>query len=250
MPPTSISDRWSVPRQAQFKAPKISIGFSHIDRRVKRYQANHGESALVSTMDIMALPSTDTDLPVLAFASSAEWEAWLEAQSTESRGVWLKLAKAASSLPSVSKREAIDGALCHGWIDGQLDKFDADHWLIRFTPRRPKGKWSQTNRERALALVELGRMRPAGMKEIKQAKLDGRWQAAYPSQSKASVPDDLQSALDHNPDAKRHFDQLDSRNRYAILHRILDAKKPTTRTQRIAKYVTMLGRGETIYPAK
>jgi uncharacterized protein YdeI (YjbR/CyaY-like superfamily) len=201
-------------------------------------------------MDTMTLPNTDADLPVLAFASGAEWEAWLEAQPTGSRGVWLKLAKVASGIPSVSKREAIDGALCQGWIDGQLDKFDTGHWLIRFTPRRRKGKWSQVNRERALALIELGRMRPAGTREIEQAKLDGRWQAAYPPQSKATVPEDLQSALDRNPDAKRHFDQLDSHNRYAILHRVHDAKKPETRSQRIAKYVTMLGRGETIYPTK
>jgi uncharacterized protein YdeI (YjbR/CyaY-like superfamily) len=198
-------------------------------------------------MDSMAR-KTKTDLLVLAFASSAEWAAWLEAQPISSKGVWLKLAKAASGIPSVSKQEAIDDALCHGWIDGQLDKFDADYWLIRFTPRRPKGKWSQVNRERALALIELGRMRPAGMREIDQAKRDGRWEAAYAPQSKATTPEDLQSALDRNPAAKRRFDQLDSHNRYAILYRVHDAKKPETRAQRIKKYVAMLARGETIYP--
>jgi uncharacterized protein YdeI (YjbR/CyaY-like superfamily) len=187
---------------------------------------------------------------VLAFASSAEWEAWLAAQPDTSKGVWLKLAKAASGIPSVSKQEAIDGALCHGWIDGQLDKFDADHWLIRFTPRRPNGVWSRINRERALVLIELGRMRPAGLKEIERAKHDGRWEAAYAQQSKATVPDDLQSALDRKPAAKRHFEKLDSHNRYAILYRVQGAKKPETRAQRIEKYVTMLARGETIYPKK
>jgi uncharacterized protein YdeI (YjbR/CyaY-like superfamily) len=196
------------------------------------------------------LPNTKTGLPILAFASNAQWEAWLEAQPTTSEGVWLKLAKAASGIPSISKQEAIDGALCHGWIDGQLDKFDANHWLIRFTPRRPKGKWSQANRERALALIKLGRMQPAGMRAIEEAKHDGRWEAAYAPQSRATVPEDLQSALDRSPRAKRHFDQLDSRNRYAILYRVQDAKKPDTRAQRIEKYVAMLARGETIYPTK
>jgi uncharacterized protein YdeI (YjbR/CyaY-like superfamily) len=201
-------------------------------------------------MDSMASPKTKIDLPVLAFASSAEWEAWLAAQPDTSKGVWLKLAKAASGIPSVSKQEAIDGALCHGWIDGQLDKFDADHWLIRFTPRRPNGVWSRINRERALVLIELGRMRPAGLKEIERAKHDGRWEAAYAQQSKATVPDDLQSALDRKPAAKRHFEKLDSHNRYAILYRVQGAKKPETQAQRIEKYVTMLARGETIYPKK
>jgi len=201
-------------------------------------------------MDSMASPKTKIDLPVLACASSAEWEAWLAAQPATSKGVWLKLAKAASGIPSVSKQEAIDGALCHGWIDGQLDKFDADHWLIRFTPRRPNGVWSRINRERALVLIELGRMRPAGLKEIERAKHDGRWEAAYAPQRKATVPDDLQSALDRKPAAKRHFEKLDSHNRYAILYRVQGAKKPETRAQRIEKYVTMLARGETIYPKK
>jgi uncharacterized protein YdeI (YjbR/CyaY-like superfamily) len=198
----------------------------------------------------MALRKTKSDLLVLAFASLAEWTAWLEVQPSASKGVWLKIAKAASGIPSVSRQEAIDGALCHGWIDGQLDKFDADHWLIRFTPRRRKGKWSRINRERALALIELGRMRGAGLREIEDAKRDGRWEAAYASQSKATVPKDLQSALDRKPTAKRNFEGLDSHNRYAILYRIHDAKKPETRAQRIEKYVTMLTRGETIYPKR
>ena len=182
-----------------------------------------------------------------AVASSAKWEAWLAAQPRTSNGVWLKLAKAASGIASVSKQQAIDGALCHGWIDGQLDKFDANYWLIRFTPRRPKGKWSQLNRERAIVLIKLGRIRPAGMTEIEQAKLDGRWDAAYAPQSKAEVPEDLQTVLDRNPRAKRHFERLDRVNRYAILYRIHDAKKPETRADRIEKYTAMLSRGETIH---
>jgi uncharacterized protein YdeI (YjbR/CyaY-like superfamily) len=198
----------------------------------------------------MTSPKTSSELPVRAFASSAKWEAWLAAQPHTSKGVWLKLAKAASGIASVSKQEAIDGALCHGWIDGQLDKFDANYWLIRFTPRRPKGKWSQLNRERALVLIKLDRILPAGIKEIEQAKVDGRWDAAYAPQRNAQVPEDLQSVLDGNPRAKRHFDKLDRVNRYAILYRIHDAKKPETRADRIEKYTTMLSRGETIHPSK
>jgi len=197
----------------------------------------------------MAPPKTASELPVRSFASSADWEAWLAAQPLTSTGVWLKLAKSASGIASVSKQEAIDGALCHGWIDGLVHKFDADYWLVRLTPRRPKGKWSQINRARALILIKLGRMQSAGMKEVERAKLDGRWKAAYAPQSKATVPEDLQRALDRNPSARRNFDRLDRINRYAILYRVHDAKRPETRAQRIKQYVTMLSRGETIHPA-
>jgi uncharacterized protein YdeI (YjbR/CyaY-like superfamily) len=190
------------------------------------------------------------DLPIRAFASSNAWAAWLQSEPRTSKGVWLKLAKSASGIASVSRQEAIDAALCHGWIDGQLDRFDADYWLIRFTPRRPKGKWSQVNRERALALIELGRMIPAGMREIEEARLDGRFDAAYSPQSKAEVPADLQTALDRNPRAQRLFDKLDRHNRYAILYRVQTAKKPETRASRIENYMNMLLRGETIYPRK
>jgi uncharacterized protein YdeI (YjbR/CyaY-like superfamily) len=198
----------------------------------------------------MTPPRANTELPVLAFASSADWERWLEAQPPPSPGVWLKLAKASSGIPSVSKQEAIDAALCHGWIDGQLDKFDAHHFLIRFTPRRPKGKWSEVNRQRALVLIEAGRMRAGGMREIERAKQDGRWDAAYAPQSRATVPPDFQAALDSDPAAKESFAALDSANRYAMLFRIADAKRPGTRAQRIEKFVGMLRRGETIHPKK
>lgn len=197
----------------------------------------------------MAAPKSSSELAVRSFGSSADWESWLAAQPLTSKGVWLKLAKSASGIASVSKQEAIDGALSHGWIDGLVHKFDADCWLVRFTPRRPKGKWSQINRARALVLIKLGRMQQAGMKEIERAKLDGRWKAAYAPQSKAKVPEDLQRALDRNPSARRNFDRLDRINRYAILYRVHDAKRPETRAQRIKRYVTMLSRGETIHPA-
>jgi uncharacterized protein YdeI (YjbR/CyaY-like superfamily) len=190
------------------------------------------------------------DLPVVAFKSQQAWDAWLTSQSAQSKGLWLKLAKKASGITSVSKAEAIDTALCHGWIDGQLDSFDGNYWLIRFTPRQSTSKWSEKNRARALQLVELKRMQSAGLGEIERAKKDGRWDAAYAPQSTAQVPDDLCAALAKNKQAKSFFETLDSTNRYAILHRIHDAKKAETRMARIEKYVAMLIEGKTIYPQK
>jgi uncharacterized protein YdeI (YjbR/CyaY-like superfamily) len=190
------------------------------------------------------------DLPVIAFKSQQAWDVWLTSQPAQSNGLWLKLAKKSSGIATVSKPEAIDTALCHGWIDGQLDSFDDDHWLIRFTPRQSTSKWSERNRARALQLVELGRMQPAGSNEIERAQKDGRWNAAYAPQSTAQVPDDLRAALAKNKKAKSFFETLDSTNRYAILHRIHDAKKPETRAARIEKYVTMLIERKTIYPLK
>jgi uncharacterized protein YdeI (YjbR/CyaY-like superfamily) len=186
-------------------------------------------------------------LPIIGFPNRAALEAWLEAQGQSSRGIWLKLAKQGSGRPSVAKAEAIDAALCFGWIDGQLDKYDDDHWLIRFTPRRPRSKWSDRNRQRALELIAEGRMRPAGLAEIEAARADGRWEAAYAPQSEAEVPRDLQAALDANPKAAAFFATLRGANRYAILYRIGEAKKPETRAARIAKFVAMLERGETLH---
>ncbi len=190
------------------------------------------------------------DLPVIAFKSQKAWDTWLASRPAVSKGLWLKLAKKSSGIASVSKAEAIDTALCHGWIDGQLDSFDDDYWLIRFTPRQSTSKWSEKNRVRALQLVALKRMRPAGLQEIERAKKDGRWDAAYAPQSTAQVPDDLRAALAKNKKAKGFFEALDRTNRFAILYRIHDAKKPETRMARIKKYVTMLIEGKTIYPLK
>jgi uncharacterized protein YdeI (YjbR/CyaY-like superfamily) len=190
------------------------------------------------------------DLPVIAFRSQQAWDAWLTAQPAQSKGLWLKLAKKSSGIASVSKPEAIDTALCHGWIDGQLDSFDDNYWLIRFTPRQSASKWSEKNRVRALQLVELKRMQAAGLNEIERAQKDGRWNAAYAPQSTAQVPHDLRAALAKSKRAKSFFETLDSTNRYAILHRIHDAKKPETRMARIEKYVTMLIERKTIYPLK
>lgn len=189
------------------------------------------------------------DLPVKAFPTLRDWEAWLAKQPATSKGLWLKLAKKSAKSASVSRQEAIDGALCHGWIDGQLDKFDDNWWLVRFTPRKPKGKWSEKNRARALVLLKEGRIAPAGLREIEQAKKDGRWAVAYASQSKATVPDDLERALAKNKKARSFFAELDAANRYAILYRIHNAK-PEVRAERIASFVSMLSRGETIHPRK
>ena len=193
------------------------------------------------------MPEERAGLPILAFATLAAWEAWLEVQPVSSPGLWLKLAKKGSGIPSVTKAEAIQGALCHGWIDGQLDAYDAHAWLIRFTPRRAGSKWSQVNRESALALIAAGRMQSVGLAEIEAARSDGRWDAAYAPQSTAQVPPDLAAALDAAPDAKRAFDGLDGRNRYAVIYRVQDAKKPETRAKR---FIAMLARGEMPYPKK
>jgi len=186
-------------------------------------------------------------LPILAFADQAALERWLAEQPREAKGVWIKFAKKGSGITSVSKTDAIDSALCWGWIDGQLDKYDANSWLIRFTPRKPRSKWSQINRTRALELVAQGRVQAAGLAEIEAARRDGRWEAAYAPASKAVVPPDLQIALDTNPKAANFFASLTGANRYAILYRIGAAKKSETRERKIKEFVAMLERGETIH---
>jgi uncharacterized protein YdeI (YjbR/CyaY-like superfamily) len=186
-------------------------------------------------------------LPVTSFPSRAGWAAWLSEHHASTDGVWLKIAKRGSGLDTVSYSEALDVALCHGWIDGQKAALDDRHWLQRFTPRRPRSKWSKSNRARAVELIERGEMTPAGLREVERAKRDGRWDEAYDSQSTATVPPDLRRALDENEDARRFFATLNSVNRYAILYRIQDAKRPETRARRIARYVEMLSRGETIH---
>jgi uncharacterized protein YdeI (YjbR/CyaY-like superfamily) len=196
------------------------------------------------------MDETRKGLPILAFADAAALEAWLGGQPPDSPGMWLKLAKKGSGVAgvaSVSKAEAVDAALCHGWIDGQLDTYDERHWLIRFTPRRARSKWSQVNRERAEALIGEGRMRSAGLAQMEAAKADGRWGEAYAPQSRAEVPPDLQAALDASPEAAAFFATLKGANRYANLYRIGAAKKPETRARKIAEFAAMLARGETVH---
>lgn len=165
-----------------------------------------------------------------------------------SKGLWLKIAKKDSGVETVSYAEAVESALCHGWIDGQKGAFDEQFWLQKFTPRKPRSKWSKINRNKAEELLKQGRMKSAGLQEIERAKKDGRWAAAYDAQSTATVPDDLQKRLDENPEASAFFATLDSANRYAVLFRIQDAKKPETRAQRIDKYVAMLSEHKKLHP--
>jgi uncharacterized protein YdeI (YjbR/CyaY-like superfamily) len=189
-------------------------------------------------------------LPTLEFAELAEWESWLANNGESSTGVWLKLAKAGASSGTLSKRDAIDGALCYGWIDGQLGKLDEHYFLTRFTRRGARSKWSALNRDRALELIAQGRMQPAGLREVERAQADGRWEAAYQPASRAQSPPDLLAALGANPAAKRNFEALDAANRYAILYRLEDAKRPETRASRLVKYIEMLARGETLHPPR
>ena len=188
------------------------------------------------------------DLPVMAFETQHDWEAWLDEHHAETRGVWLKIAKKGADTPTVSYADALESALCYGWIDGQKAALDDSFWLQKFTPRQSRSIWSRVNREKALELLAAGRMRPAGQRQIEQAQADGRWEAAYESQRAIAVPPDLQSALDSNPEAAQFFSTLDSANRYAILWRIHQAKKPDTRAARIQKFIGMLSRHEKLHP--
>ena len=189
-----------------------------------------------------------TDPPILVFANKKKWADWLARQHDKSSGVWLKLAKKGSEIPSVTYDEALEVALCYGWIDGQKKGFDDKYWLQKFTPRGAKSIWSKINTEKAQKLIKSGAMRPAGLKAIEAAKQDGRWDAAYESQKNISVPDDFQAALDKNAKAKAFFTTLNSVNRYAILFRIHNVKSAETRTKRIQQFVGMLEKGEKLHP--
>ena len=190
---------------------------------------------------------TRSRLPVISFVDAAEFDAWLQAQPEGASGLWLKLVKKGIDLVSVSKSDAIDVALCHGWIDGKLESYDTAFWLVRFTPRSRLSKWSALNRRRAEVLIELGRMRPTGLAKVEAAKADGQWEKAYAPASLAKVPDDLHSALSANPEAAAFFAQLNGANRYAILYRIGAVKKAETRARKVAEFVAMLERGEKVH---
>ena len=187
------------------------------------------------------------DLPTLLFAGPAEFEAWLAEHHAEPDGIWLQIAKKGAPEPSVTYAEAVELSLCFGWIDGQRRALDETHFLQRYTPRRPRGRWSKINREKAEALIAAGRVRPAGLAEIEAARADGRWEAAYEGQRTAKVPADLQRELDANPAAAEFFAGLDSANRYAVIYRLDEAKKPETRERRLRKFIAMLERGEKIH---
>jgi uncharacterized protein YdeI (YjbR/CyaY-like superfamily) len=184
----------------------------------------------------------------LRFRSARAFETWLRKNHSASEGVWLEIAKPGAAQATVSYAEAVEIALCYGWIDGQKKAQDATYWLQRFTPRRPRSIWSKVNRARAEALVAAGRMQASGQAEIDRAKADGRWDAAYDSARTAAVPADLQAALDAQPKAAAFFSTLNAANRYAVLWRVQTAKKPETRARRIETLVAMLARGDKIHP--
>jgi uncharacterized protein YdeI (YjbR/CyaY-like superfamily) len=188
-----------------------------------------------------------TDLPTLPFATKNKWADWLDKYHGKSAGVWLKLAKKYSGISSITYDEALEAALCYGWIDGQKKGFDDKYWLQKFTPRGPKSIWSKINTLKAEKLIASGEMKPSGLKAIEAAKQDGRWDAAYESQKNISIPEDFQAALDKNKKAKAFFATLNSVNRYAILFRIHNVKKAETRAKRIQQFVELLEKNEKIY---
>jgi len=211
----------------------------------------HRATRLGSSILGTAIPKpTDNanDLPLLDLESQQAWEHWLEANHGSSPGVWLTIAKKGAPRATPSYAQALESAIAYGWIDGKKGALDELYWRQRFTRRGPRSKWSQINREKANELIASDRMRPAGQLEVDRAKLDGRWDAAYEPQSRATVPEDFQRELDRNPEAKAFFETLTGVNRYAFLFRIRDAKRPDTRAKRIATFVAMLNEHKTFYP--
>lgn len=190
-----------------------------------------------------------TDLPVEQFDGPAEFERWIEARTADggARGAWLKIAKKGTGVTTVTYAEALDVALCHGWIDGQLRGLDATFYLQRFTPRRPRSLWSKINIAKVEALTAAGRMRPGGLREVEAAKADGRWDAAYAGSREMDVPPELAAELARNATARRFFDQLDRTNRYAFCWQVHTAKKAETRLARAKKFVAMLANGEKLH---
>ncbi len=190
------------------------------------------------------------DEPTIAFPTVATATAWFETNHESASGLWLKIAKGAGAGTTVSYDQALDIALCFGWIDGHKKPLDDEFWLQRFSPRKGRSRWSKRNRGKAEALIGTGQMRPAGLREVEAARADGRWDAAYEGPKSAAVPDDLRAALDADPEASAFFEKLSSANRFAILYRIGEAKKPETRAARIVKFVTMCHNHETVHPQK
>ena len=186
-------------------------------------------------------------LPVLLFASQADWHTWLEANHRQPQGVWLKHAKKSSGKESVSYQEALEVSLCYGWIDSQKQAYDRDYYLQKFTPRGPKSIWSKVNVAKVESLINLGKMQPSGLAAVNLAKQDGRWDAAYDSSSTSKVPEDFQDALEKNPQAKQFFETLNKANVYAFCWRVQTAKKPEARKARIERFIDMLNRGEKLH---
>lgn len=190
---------------------------------------------------------THHNLPICLFESQAAWATWLEHNHTQQDGLWLKIAKKSAAIPSVTYAEALDEALCNGWIDSQKASYDDTHFLQKFTPRRSKSMWSKVNVEKIAVLTKAGRMKPTGIAAVEAAKLDGRWDKAYESSSTITMPPDFKAALAANPQAKEFYSTLNKSQIYAFLWRIHTAKKPETRQARIEKFIDMLARGEKIH---
>jgi uncharacterized protein YdeI (YjbR/CyaY-like superfamily) len=188
-----------------------------------------------------------SEFEIVAFPEAKEWERWLAKTHASSSGVWLRLFKKGSGVATVTHAEALAAAICYGWIDGQIKKCDDVSWLRKFTPRRPKSVWSKRNRELVEQLMAAGKMRPAGLKEVKAAQADGRWDRAYDSPSKMTVPDDFLAKLSKNKKAWMFFETLNKANRYAIAWRLQTAKKPETREKRMREIIAMLAKGEAFH---
>jgi len=184
------------------------------------------------------------DCKIMSFPSAKKWERWLAENHGSSIGVWLRFFKKSSGVASVTHAQALDEALCYGWIDGQLKRYDATSWLHKFTPRRPKSIWSKRNREHVARVVKDGKMQPAGLREVNTAKADGRWDMAYDSPSKMTIPKDFLRALSKDKGARMFFETLNKANTYAIAWRLQTAKKPETREQRMRTILAMLARGK------
>jgi uncharacterized protein YdeI (YjbR/CyaY-like superfamily) len=197
-----------------------------------------------------ARSTTVVDLPELLLPDAGAWRAWLDEHHADHFGVWLVLHKKGGRTTSLTYAQALDEALCFGWIDGQIARRDEETYGQRFTPRRPTGRWSARNVEHVARLSQAGRMQPAGIAAVDSAKSDGRWETAYAGQAKAEIPPDLAQALSASPAAAKAFQQLDSANRYAIIYRLNAVRLAPTRSRKLAQYIDMLARGEAIHPRK
>lgn len=187
------------------------------------------------------------NLQTLTFDSHAKFRSWLNKNHSSEPGLWIKYAKKASGIKTIVYQEALEVALCYGWIDGKVQTVDENYYMQRFTPRRKKSNWSKINRDKAEKLIESGKMKAAGLAEVERAKADGRWEAAYESPASMPVPDDFIKALAKSARARKFWESLNKSNRYAILYQIHDAKKPETRARRIAKFVEMLKAEQKLY---
>ncbi len=190
------------------------------------------------------MKNTLNNIPIVSMKRGQDWAAWLKKNHAASPGIWMRFYKKDAGAVSITHAEALDEALCYGWIDGQLQKYDEQSWLQKFTPRRAKSIWSKKNAERALQLIKLGRMKPAGLNEIEKAKADGRWERAYDSPAKMTFPDDFLKELSKDKKALNFFESLNKANKYAIAWRLQTAKKPETKEKRMRQILEMLSQGK------